>query len=404
MSGGEVAQEAGRIAVIDLLRGIAVLGILAINITSFGAAPSAAYSPDLPAPGGAGDRIAWLIGFVIFEGKMRALFSLLFGAGLVLLVERAEAQGRNGAAWQRRRLTWLAVIGALHFVLLWEGDILLLYALVGFAAFALRRLPARDLAAAGLLLFAAWQAWGAIQWLPAVAAEQNAGHADSAEVQRAVRQPWRDYDVESLALARETFARRALRTVRERAAQPFEVLYYMAGETLAYQLLGMALAKGLFFAGGWSRRGLRRLALAGVGSGGAVTIAAAAYAVRSGFPEVTMRYAIGYGLGFAHLAMALGYAAATVLAAPRLATTRFGKALGAAGRMALSNYIGTSLVMTALFRGWGLGLIGRYGPATLWLFVLLGWALMLTGSTWWLARHRQGPLERGWRALARPYA
>src|SRR6476659_5264415 len=120
MSGGEVAQGASRIAVIDLLRGIAVLGILAINITSFGAAPSAAYSPDLPAPGGAGDRIAWLIGFVIFEGKMRALFSLLFGAGLVLLVERAEAQGRNGAAWQRRRLTWLAVIGALHFVLLWE--------------------------------------------------------------------------------------------------------------------------------------------------------------------------------------------------------------------------------------------------------------------------------------------
>lgn len=393
----------GRIEVIDLLRGIAVLGILAINITSFAAIPSAAFSPDLPSPGGLADTVAWLVGFLLFEGKMRALFSILFGAGLVLLAARADAAGRDGAAWQRRRLAWLAVIGALHFVLLWEGDILLLYAVVGFAAFALRRLPARNLAIAGLLVFTAWQAWGAAQWLPAVAAERaaTASGADPELVaaQAAVREPWRRYDVEAAELARADYAERVLRTVRERAAHPFEVIWYMSGETLAYQLVGMALAKALFFAGGWRRGALRLLAIAGIGGGGVLTAITALAAVRAGFPEVLMRYAIGYGLGFAHLAMALGYMGVILLAAPRLLPTPAGRALAKAGRMALTNYIGTSLAMTAMFHGWGLGLAGRFGPAPLWAFVVLGWVLMLGGSWLWLARYRQGPLERAWRSL-----
>lgn len=71
----------------------------------------------------------------------------------------------------------------------------------------------------------------------------------------------------------------------------------------------------------------------------------------------------------------------------------------ACGRMAFSNYIGTSLIMTALFYGWGLGLAGRYGHAALWLFVVLGWVSMLAASTLWLARFRRGPLEWAWRSL-----
>ena len=104
-------------------------------------------------------------------------------------------------------------------------------------------------------------------------------------------------------------------------------------------------------------------------------------------------------MSFAHIAMALGYAAVLVLLAPRLLDTWLGQRFAAAGRMAFSNYLGTSLVMTALFHGWGLGLAGRFGPAALWLFVLLGWVLMLGWSGPWLSRFRQGPLEWLWRSL-----
>ena len=112
-----------------------------------------------------------------------------------------------------------------------------------------------------------------------------------------------------------------------------------------------------------------------------------------------MHFALSYGLTLPHLAMALGYAALLVLAAPRLLRSVPGQMLEAAGRMAFSNYLGTSLVMSALCSGWGLGLFGQFGAAQRWTLVLLVWAMILAWSQPWLARYRQGPLEWAWRSL-----
>ena len=111
-----------RIHALDLIRGVAVLGILAVNITSFAAPTGAGYSPNLPAPGTTADNWAFGVTLVFFEGKMRALFSILFGASLLLFVERQNQVGREGAELQIRRLLWLALLGWLHFLLLWDGD------------------------------------------------------------------------------------------------------------------------------------------------------------------------------------------------------------------------------------------------------------------------------------------
>jgi uncharacterized protein len=113
-----------------------------------------------------------------------------------------------------------------------------------------------------------------------------------------------------------------------------------------------------------------------------------------------MSAALTSWLALPHLALALAYAARLTLAAPRLLATRLGARLNAAGRMAFTNYIATSLVMTAIFYGWGLGLFATVGAAWQWAFVILGWALMLGWSKPWLARFGQGPLERAWRILA----
>jgi uncharacterized protein len=397
------ATSPDRIRTLDLIRGVAVLGILAVNIASFAAPNSAGFSPNLPQPGSTSDNWSFAFTLVFFEGKMRALFSILFGASLLLFIERREEQGRDGSGLQVRRLWWLALIGWLHFALMWDGDVLFIYAIIGFAMLFMIRTPPGQLLGIALALFALWQTWGMVRWMPSVMAEQQVAAGTADRFQRAdyrrfiIQERYQDRDDLEATLSpylAEVAARQA-----DRPAYPLVLLIYIWGETLTYGMIGMALLKSGFFAGAWPHRRTVLLAAAGTGLGLVVTALFAAWAHPRGYPEIAMRMAMGFGLGFAHLAIALGYAALLVLATRPLLATWLGQRLEAAGRMAFSNYLGTSLVMTALFNGWGLGLFGKFGAAGQWLFVLLGWALMLTWSKPWLERYRQGPLEWLWRSL-----
>ncbi len=380
-----------------------MLGILAVNIISFAAAPSANYSPDLPVPGSAADHWAYPVMLVLFEGKMRALFSILFGASLLLFVERADNAGRDGEVLQLHRLGWLAGLGLLHYLLLWQGDILFLYAAAGMAALFLCRAPALALIASALLLFSIWQGWNWLQWQPSLQAE-TAVTAGAATPQQAKTHTealayYRTDDATELAAIQDSWPGLVAHKLRDEWFMPLIAVLFVSGETLTYFLFGMALFKTGFFTGDWPRRRALGLALGGIGLGGLATGSFALWAHETHYPETAMRFAISYGLSFAHLAMALGYAALLVLLTPRLIASRLGQRIAAAGRMAFSNYIGTSLVMTALFYGWGLGLAGQFGHAALTGFVLLGWGLMLAWSKPWLERFRQGPLEWLWRSL-----
>ena len=392
-----------RIRTLDLIRGVAVLGIVAINVASFAAPESAAYSPNLPHPTGPANAWAFMANLLLFEGKMRTLFSLLFGASMVLFIERADAAGRDGAALQLRRLGWLALFGYLHFALLWAGDILFLYAVVGFAGLALRQLKQAQLVTAALLLLALWQAMGSAMWAPNLAREQTVlSGQPSAKAQLGYAElldTFRKADARSTAEAQLSWPGAVATRLTYRPDYPLTLAFYNWGETLPLMLLGMALLRSGFFAGAWTRRRLRQMAAGGIALGGGISLAFALWARGAGYPEMAMHYALSYGLVLPHLALALGYAALLVLAAPRLLRTALGQQLEAAGRMAFSNYLATSLVLTALCSGWGLGLFGQFGPAQRWTLVLLVWALMLSGSQPWLARYRQGPLEWAWRSL-----
>jgi uncharacterized protein len=143
-----------RIVSIDTLRGVALLGILLINVVVFGL-PESAFSVPTIAGGHTGLNLAfWYANQIFFEDKMRALFSMLFGAGVVLLTQRAEERGghKERGIYYRRTL-WLAVFGLLHAYFIWIGDILYIYGVVGLVLFPLRKLrPAKLLAAGALLL------------------------------------------------------------------------------------------------------------------------------------------------------------------------------------------------------------------------------------------------------------
>lgn len=393
-----------RVASLDLIRGVAVLGILAVNIAGFAGPSAGAYTPNLPHAGTWLDHAAFAVIFVLFEGKMRALFSILFGASLLLFVEHKDENGEDGQTLQLRRLGWLAVFGYLHFLLLWWGDILFLYAVAGVAVLALRQLPSPALLCAALIAFCAWQGDGVFGDLPIVRAEIAAAHGKvdpaQARMLEEARQQHRTQIARETREYRSDFGAQVVERLNDRPLYPFRAAIFSLGETIPYMILGLVLLRSGFFSGGWRRRSLWIVAIGGLAGGGAATGLFAAWAWHHGFPVEAMGLAINYGLGFPHVAMAVGYAALLALAAPRLLATAPGRAFRAAGQVALSNYLGTSLLMGAIFYGWGLDRFGHYGRFWMSAFVLLGWAVMLAWSKPWLDRFRIGPMESLWRKLA----
>lgn len=398
-----VAGDADRLVALDLIRGVAVLGILAINIAGFAGPSIGAITPNLPHRASFADEAAWAFGFVFFEGKMRALFALLFGASLSLFCEKADRIGSYGELLQVRRLSWLLLFGMLHYLLLWWGDILFVYAACGMGVLFLRRLPTPALLGLAFAIAAASHAWNVLADLPFVRAEEavRLGTATPIQLQTVLARLdlyW-DQGAREMALYTKGFPEIALTKLRD---DPFWLVAMTGstfGEILPLMMLGMILHRHGFFDGTWVRPRLTRTALLATGSGLAMTLLALGWAWPRHFPPLAMHMLLSDGLIVPHVLTAFGYAALLVLATPALARTAPGKGLIAAGRMAFSNYVGTSLVMTAFFYGWGLGLFGKVGPAQQWLFVVLGWAIMLGWSVIWLNRYRRGPLEWLWRSL-----
>ena len=124
---------------LDALRGFAVMGILAMNIAAFNMPFMAYLSPAIYGGDSGADLVSWFVSYIVFDGKMRGLFSLLFGASMLLVAERAEAKGESANRVHYMRMFWLALFGLAHFFFIWFGDILFLYASVGSIAFLFRK-------------------------------------------------------------------------------------------------------------------------------------------------------------------------------------------------------------------------------------------------------------------------
>ena len=385
----EVAGD--RLIALDFVRGIAVLGILLLNIVAFSWPEIVYVSPRAPtAPVGARDDWTYLAIFVLADGKFRGLFSLLFGASLLLFVERAEAAGRDGEALQRRRLGWLALFGLAHFFLIWWGDILFLYAVCGFLVLGLRDRPPRALAAIALTIYAAGAlAMGAITAVPAFVPSEGAKMIAQYGAEARAEIPVR--------LA--SWPAQVAHNLRADWTDPLTTVAISWFETIPLMLIGMSLYKSGLFAGGWDPARLRRWAVGGIAGGLALTLPLAWWLWRAEFALPTTLFVWLGPAAVGRLASVAGYAALAVILARRFEGSALGRRLVACGRMAFSNYLGTSLVMAFLFHGWGLGLYARYGRLELVAFVLLGWTLMLGWSKPWLARFRYGPLEWLWRSL-----
>jgi uncharacterized protein len=390
---------------IDGLRGIAVMGILLMNIAGF-ALPSGAYfNPIATGPASHTDLAVWAINFVLVDGKMRALFSILFGASTAIVVERAEAAGLSGARVHLARMATLALFGLVHLMLIWPGDILLHYALIGIVALPFTLLSTRQLLRVAIMLLAAQLLVQAFFFSGFLMLRQAAmaTHATHAQIAG-----WQDFAAgigigDARHLAREIALMRgpwtkmvAANLVNQPPGIPF-LIGFDGPETLAFMTLGMAALRSGFLTGAWERRRYLRWSALGFAIGLPPVIALCWLCFHLRFDTLaTFAAATAAGVPFRPI-LALAEAA---LALAWL-TARDRPRLRAVGRMAFSNYLGTSLLMTALFDGWGFGLFARIDRVWLYPIVVAVWVLMLLWSPWWLARFRYGPLEWAWRSLAR---
>jgi uncharacterized protein len=402
-----VTEPAPRIAYLDIVRGVAVMGILAMNIVGF-AMPFQAYlNPAAYGTGSAADLASWAFSFILIDGKMRGLFSFLFGAGMLLVIEKAEARGEEPAAVHFRRMLWLLFFGLVHLYLIWFGDILTGYALVGMIAWFLHRLSTRALVRWGiglllvqLLLFIGLAA-GAFM-LSEAAAAPGATPAQVAEW-RALERGFGTLSGAPLAQKLATYGGGYGGIFADRlalhATSPVTSLMMFGWETLAYFLFGMAALRSGFFRGTWSRAAYRKVVLAGFGIGIPAYAVLAWLLARDGF-SVPMVFAVSMAATVPFRPLMIGATAALII----LLAGRGGALvarIAAAGRAAFTNYLGTSILMTTFFYGYGAGFYGQLSRAELWLVVLPMWALMLLWSKPWLDRFEYGPLEWLWRSLSK---
>jgi uncharacterized protein len=389
---GPIAPAA-RIIEVDMVRGFALFGVLLVNMYSFGA-DSIAWN--LPA-----DEFAFSVMRVFFESKMWTLFSMLFGFGFAVQLHSAHARGVRIFPTYLRRLAVLFAFGAAH-ALLYDGDILMLYAELGLVLLVVHRLPTRQLVILAVGLMFVFPVARLVSDQDHFAEPEEILNVSEARSQLERAQRTHVYAIGSLA---EVVADNASAI----PADPLEDLYSPeSGLTVfAMFLLGFSIGRSALLRDIPGHVApIRRMRLWGLGFGLTAMAAERVLAGTSGYALFGAQQA-GSGVQFAGdflftfgaTALALGYAATLVLAAQ----TPGGKAtlapLGSVGRLALTVYLSQTVMFTTLFYGYGFGQAFQLGPAAVTAWAVLIFAGQVVACQWWLRRFRFGPVEWLWRSL-----
>jgi len=388
--------EKERIVSIDVLRGFALLGILPMNIQYFSMISAAYGNPTAYGDLHGANYWVWLLCHVLADQKFMTIFSMLFGAGILLMTSRIEATGKPSAALHYRRMGWLILFGLAHAYLLWSGDILVAYGMCGLLVYLCRKLRPRTLLVLGLLTIAvasgslaSYGAWSR-HWSPA-------------QLQIAREQLWMPTASQT---ANEIRAYRGTWTAQMKFRVPdsvqMETIFFVAftfWRVTGLMLAGMALLKlGVFSAKQPASLYWTMIAIA-LCYGIPLTLYGTHRDSAAGWD---FRYSFFYGTQFnywASLLVSLGWVGAVMLASRATALLPFTVRLAAVGRMAFTNYIMHTIICTTLFYGHGFGLFGKIERLWQFAIVLAIWALQLVVSPIWLKHFFFGPLEWSWRCL-----
>lgn len=380
-----------RILFIDILRGMALFGILAANMRAF-FAPLDCYMEIGVLYHGRADVIAQAFIDAFIQGKFISIFSFLFGMGFAIQMSRAEARGARFMGFYPRRLLALALFGLIHGILIWAGDILLTYALSGAILLLFRKRQQKTLL---------WWA-GSLFALPIVASTVFLGLYYSR-----FRRPWmvpKPPDMPKIYSVVQIYAHG---TVRQMLAQNWvEWKKELPTEFFAIY------ATGLFLLGMWVWRagilqrleeykpGFKRVCAwcIPVGLSLSIYVAVVKAVIPRGHVSLWGWFSGILWLPGSHI-LAAGYVSGLALIFLQEDKRRVLLPFAAVGRMALTNYLMQSVLCTLFFYHYTTGLYGRVGPALGLIPTVVLYGAQVVFSNWWLARYRFGPMEWLWRGM-----
>lgn len=376
-----------RIVSLDVLRGVAILGILLINVQSFSMPSVARMNPAEFGDFSGMNFFVWLLSHLFAEQKFITIFTLLFGTGILLFLA-SKGSERSGIRLHYRRMFWLLVIGLIHAYLLWDGDILVAYALCGLWAIMARDWSEEGLLAVGTVLIA----------VPFVARVDQAIHLDpgaSLGIWEASQQSIQAEIEAYRGSWNEQFEERFYSSLSSHTTQ---FLTWTGWRTTGLMLIGMALYKLGVMTGDRSTAEYRKLAVGGCVGGLLITGSGLLFllyydwAGGAGYMWPLFNY-------WGSILMAVGYIGIAMLVvrySPKMVGVG---AMAAVGKTALSNYLFQTVVATSIFYGFGLGLFGDVSRVEQLGIVVAIWTMQVVLSVLWLSRFKYGPMEYLWRKL-----
>jgi len=386
-------QEKDRINSLDTLRGFALMGILVMNIQSFSMPSSAYFVPDSFGNFEGINQIVWYVGNLFFDQKFMAMFSMMFGAGIVLMSRGRDAVGKPVLGIHYRRMLLLLLFGLIHAYLIWYGDILVPYAICGMSVVWVRRWSARRLALLGAFLIF----FGSLFFLLI-----GFGASESEDVANGVRE---SMEMDEAAAEQELAAYRGswLDALPDRAAQAASMHFFLVPVSFFWRisglmLIGMALFKWQVMDATRSNRFYTIMALIGGGLGLPLVAFGAYWSQTMKFDVLHM---LGFGMlpnWFGSVGVALMWIALVMLFCRSKAFGKVKYVLSCYGRMAFTNYIGQTVLATFFFYGYGFGYFGsvdRLGQVGVSVAI---WTIQMTFSPIWLKYYQFGPLEWVWRS------
>ena len=411
-------SAADRISSIDVLRGTALLGIAIMNIIFSGIPMAADWNPKVSGGATGLNLAAFMAQYILFDGKFRGIFSIMFGASSYYLVTRAVDRGAGiqAAEVYYRRILWLMVFGMVHAYLIWHGDILYPYALLGLILFPLHKARPKWLLVTAGLCIAAMTTYSIIggvhtqnvHRLAMEAEKATAEHKTLTDEQKAAQTEWdgmRKYlnpSKDDLKKEHDMYSRGYFNLVAKRAALVKEwhgTPFYLNGwDMFTMMLIGIAFAKTGVLAAKRSTRFYSWMMAAGYAIGLPIGSTAAWLAYRNGFEPLQNTF-VFTTYQTARIAMTLGHMSALLLICKSGLLAALQRRLAAVGQMAFSNYIAHSLIYGFVFYGYGLNLFDKLQRYQLYYVVLGMWVFSLIASPIWLAHYRFGPLEWCWRSL-----
>ncbi|MCK4226686.1 DUF418 domain-containing protein [candidate division WOR-3 bacterium] len=385
-----------RIISLDVLRGFAILGILIMNIQSFSMIEAAYINPAAYGSLLGLNKWVWILSHILADRKFMSIFSILFGAGIVLFTSKAESKGLPSAGLHYRRSFYLFIIGMMHAYLLWYGDILVAYSICAISAYLFRRIIPKKLLIIGILIFSVssllyfFFGWSMPYWpkesLQGTMSFWNPGiEKVNAEIS-AYQGGW--------------LPQMSHRIPASISFQTFIFFILTGWRAGGLMLVGMALYKWGILSAKCSKRFYYTL----MSIGFVIGIPIIAYGIVRNFAENwSIKYSMFLGWQYNYwgsLFITLGYICLIMLICKSEVLEKLTRPFAAVGRMALTNYLMQTVICTLIFYGHGFGLFGKVERTQQILFVFGIWVFQIIVSPIWLRYFRFGPAEWLWRTLS----